>query len=97
MKKEYPSPHGTQKVSFPYKGKKVAYLHGLYVNPKHRGKGEGRDMMNQISADADKEDVILLLHTKEDMKPFFEKWGFDEARKTKFGSLMFRQPNRKNI
>ncbi len=93
MKSAYGSAHGVQRVSFPSEG--VAYLHGLYVNPKFRGLGEGKSIMSEVMADADREGIVLSLHTRPDLVPFFEKFGFQAHDEQKFGLYMTRQPKLK--
>lgn len=93
MKSAYGSAHGVQRVSFPSPG--TAYLHGLYVNPKFRGLGEGKSILSEVMADADREGVVLTLHTRPDLAPFFEKFGFQNEGEQKFGLYMTRQPGLK--
>jgi 2'-5' RNA ligase len=93
MKSAYGSAHGVQRVSFPSPG--TAYLHGLYVNPKFRGLGEGKSILSEVMADADRDGIVLSLHTRPDLVPFFEKFGFQAQEEQKYGLYMTRQPKLK--
>lgn len=88
MKSRYDTRHGAQKVGPVRQGR--AYLYGLYVNPHHRGAGEGRDLLQQVIADAEREGVTLWTHTRPDLALFFEKFGFRVAGQDEHGTVMER-------
>lgn len=90
MQRRYDSPNGTVKLSFPSSGK--GYVHGLYVNPKARGKGEGLALMARVTEDADKFGKTLATHTRPDLVPFFERFGFKRLSEDDYGQYMERPP-----
>lgn len=90
MKRHYGSASSTLNVSFPSSGK--AYLYGIYVRPEIRGQGMGRSLMQEVTSDADADGVTLALHTRDDLVPFFNQFGFNVLGNDQFGVLMERPP-----
>jgi GNAT superfamily N-acetyltransferase len=56
---------------------RVAYVQNMFVEPEHRGKGIGRDLVQHIEEEARNLNVsIIWLHATELGRPVYEKEGY---------------------
>lgn len=66
----YESAHGSAEVT------PVGYVFNLEVSPEYRGNGEGSEIMQKVTADADRLGRRLKLHAREELHPWYEEMGF---------------------
>jgi predicted GNAT family N-acyltransferase len=53
------------------------YVYNVATNVNMRGQGHGTELMNQITADADRMGKSLTLHARTELHPWYQRLGFE--------------------
>ena len=81
----YRTEHGSAKVS------PTGYVWNLSVYGS-RGRGRGTELMQQITADADRLGKPLTVHAREELHPFYQRLGFEKVGTDELGHRLERKP-----